>query len=211
MERFLLIAAIALAAGCTRSDADRSHAPSNADNAKTDHSKMGHSMIESSPGAADAPIDLQFIDTMIAHHQGAIEMSKLAETQGDRPELKKYAIGIAAEQDREVTQMKRWRDDWHKGAKPAINIDFPGMREGMRGMDMVKLSSLNGKALNVEFLRQMISHHEGALTMSRSLKEKAGARSGSVRTELLTLADAIIATQEAEIKQMNEWLVTWSR
>ncbi|HKX83547.1 MAG TPA: hypothetical protein VJL58_04940, partial [Pyrinomonadaceae bacterium] len=37
------------------------------DHSKMDHSKMGHSMT-SSPNAATAPYDLQFIDTMIAHH-----------------------------------------------------------------------------------------------------------------------------------------------
>jgi uncharacterized protein (DUF305 family) len=35
-----------------------------------------HAAMVSSPGAAEAPYDLQFIDTMIAHHQGAIDMAK---------------------------------------------------------------------------------------------------------------------------------------
>jgi len=34
--------------------------------------------MKSSPNAANAPYDLQFLDTMIAHHQGAVDMAKIA-------------------------------------------------------------------------------------------------------------------------------------
>ena len=43
-----------------------------------DHSTMNHSEMQSSPNAENAPYDLQFLDTMIAHHQGAVEMAKPA-------------------------------------------------------------------------------------------------------------------------------------
>ena len=42
-----------------------------------DHSKMDHSAMKSSPDAAKADYDLQFIDTMIVHHQGAVDMAKV--------------------------------------------------------------------------------------------------------------------------------------
>ena len=99
------------------------------DHSKMDHSTMDHSQMQSSPGAADAPYDLQFIDTMIAHHEGAVEMAKLAETNGTNEQFKKLAKAMVEAQEREITQMKRWRSDWFKDAKP-INMDFPGMREG---------------------------------------------------------------------------------
>lgn len=180
------------------------------DHSKMDHADPGHTLMESSPGAADAPFDLQFIDSMVAHHQGAIEMAKLADTHAGRPELKKYASAIVAAQDREVTQMKRWREEWHKGAKPAINMDFPGMHHGMQGMDLSRLGALKGNGFDLEFLRQMILHHEGAVTMSRTLKEKAATTAGP-KPELIALANAIVIAQEAEISQMKDWLAAWSK
>jgi Uncharacterized protein conserved in bacteria len=46
------------------------------DHSKMDHGSMDHSKMGSSPGAASAPVELQFIDTMIAHHRGAVEMAR---------------------------------------------------------------------------------------------------------------------------------------
>ena len=40
-----------------------------------DMSTMNQAMPVSAPGAAQQPYDLQFIDTMIVHHEGAIKMS----------------------------------------------------------------------------------------------------------------------------------------
>jgi uncharacterized protein (DUF305 family) len=49
----------------------------------------------------------------------------------------------------------------------------------------------------------MIPHHEGAVEMAKALKTQ------NTRTELKELADDIITAQEAEIKQMREWLGKW--
>src|SRR5690349_4010612 len=38
---------------------------------------MDHSQMKSDPNAASQPHDLQFIDTMAAHHKGAVSMAKL--------------------------------------------------------------------------------------------------------------------------------------
>jgi soluble lytic murein transglycosylase len=55
---------------------------------------MDHSKMESSPGASDAPHALQFIDTMNAHHDGAIDMAQLVKTRTNRDEMKKLAQNI---------------------------------------------------------------------------------------------------------------------
>lgn len=172
-----------------------------------DHSTMDHSKMESSPGAADAPFDLQFLDTMIAHHQGAVDMSRLVETKSENPQFKKFADGIIMAQEREITQMKRWRSEWYHDVKPALNMEFPGMNEGMAGMDMAKLNSLSGIEFDKEFVRQMIPHHDGAVIMSKALVEKTG--NGAPKPDLKKLAESIIKEQEAETAQMKKWLEEW--
>lgn len=212
MKKIILtsFAAAMIAAGCSTDQPASNNA---VDHSKMDHSQMDHSTMDhsdhsamqSSPGAADAHIDLQFIDTMIAHHQGAVDMAKMAVLQGEDQQLKKFNEGVVESQEREITQMKRWRDEWFKDAKPAINMDFPGMHEGMKDMDMKKLGALNGKAFDIEYVKQMIPHHEGALTMSKELNAK------TERSELKQLGDAIIKAQTEEIEQMKKWLEEWEK
>ncbi len=156
--------------------------------------------MESSPGAATAPFDLQFLDSMIAHHQGALEMATLAEARAESSEIKELATSIIFDQEREIGKMTEWRDGWFEGTASAVNMQFPGMSHGMQGMDMKKLASLKGREFDVEFVRQMIPHHEGAIEMAKAVKES------SSRAELKELADDIISSQGAEIKQMRDWL-----
>lgn len=187
---------------------------SGVDHSKMDHSNMGHgsmdhSKMASSLGAAEAPIDLQFIDSMIAHHQGAVDMAKLGIGRAGRAEMKTFCAAVIADQEREITQMKRWRDEWFKNDGPAINMDFPGMREGMNGMDMSKLEALAGNDFDVEFVRQMIPHHEGALLMSRALIQRNDDK--APRPELKRLAESIIKAQDLEIAQMKKWLAEWTK
>ncbi|HKP69834.1 MAG TPA: DUF305 domain-containing protein [Pyrinomonadaceae bacterium] len=170
-----------------------------------DKSSMDHSSMASSPGASSAPLELQFIDTMIVHHEGAIDMAELAESYAGHPELKQLAADIVREQMREIDTMEKFRDRWFGDKDPAINMEFPGMSEGMHGMDLHKLGSLRGNEFDLEFIRQMIPHHEGALVMAKQIKDNDS------YAELKRLADDIIRAQEAEIATMRGWLTAWER
>lgn len=174
------------------------------DHSNANHGTMDHSKMESSPGAAEAPQALQFIDTMIAHHKGAVDMALLVNTRSSRPELKAFAQKIAEEQRKEILQMQAMRKQWFADAKPAINMEFPGMSAGMHEMDMAKLNTLKANEFDAEFIRQMIPHHEGAIVMAKALKSE------EKYAELKTLADKMIADQTAEIAQMNTWLKDWA-
>jgi uncharacterized protein (DUF305 family) len=177
----------------------------NGNHGDMDHSSMGHSAVSSSPGAADAPLELQFLDTMIVHHEGAIAMARLSETRAERPEVKKISVGVIAEQDREIAQMKRWREEWFKSAPPAINMEMAGMSGNH--MNTADLARLSGTAFDAEFVRQMIAHHEEALKMSKVLLESKSGR--SPRKELKELAESIIENQNTEIGLMKKWLEEW--
>jgi uncharacterized protein (DUF305 family) len=64
-------------------------------------------------GAADAEFDLRFINAMIPHHQGAIDMAKQAQEKSDRSEIKELAQNIITSQQQEIAQMEQWRKQWY--------------------------------------------------------------------------------------------------
>jgi uncharacterized protein (DUF305 family) len=100
--------------------------------------------------------------------------------------------------------MKEWRDAWYGGKPQAVNMDMPGMREGMQGMDLAKLDLLKANAFDLEFIRQMVPHHEGAVTMAKDALEK------DVHPEVKALAQNIINAQNEEIEKMRSWQDEWA-
>lgn len=62
------------------------------------------------------------------------------------------------------------------------------------------LGGLSGRAFDRAFLSMMVPHHQGAVEMSRWVLPRA--KNAQVRA----WANAIIAAQQREIAQMNEWL-----
>jgi len=163
------------------------------------------SMKKSSPDAATAPYDLQFLDTMIEHHKSAVDMAKHIVAKPNNKELKEFAAKIIAEQNKEIAQMKKWREKWFTAKPLAMNMEMPGMMDSMEGMNMKKMEAPGGNLLDLRFLDMMIRHHQGAIRMSKEALERAE------HTEIKTLANQIIKSQEAEITQMQEWKRDLSR
>lgn len=76
--------------------------------------EMRESMMMSGDlGAADDQFDLRFINMMIPHHEGAVEMANQASENSDRPEIKTLAQDIVASQQQEIDEMTQWRKDWY--------------------------------------------------------------------------------------------------
>ncbi len=165
---------------------------------------MDHSSMQSSPNAASAPYDLQFIDTMTAHHKEAVDMAKMVDGKTQNPDIKKFAAQIIADQEKEIGQMKDWREKWFAGKPVAMNMEMPGMKDSMK-MDMAKLTNAKDKDFDLAFIDMMTPHHNGAVTMAKEAVTKAE------RPEIKTLANTIIKAQEAEVKMMNGWKEKWSK
>lgn len=185
--------------------ANNSTAANSAGHQGMNHGGMDHAGMASSPNAVSAAYDLQFLDTMSHHHQAAVDMAKPAVTKASHAELQTLAKSIISDQEKETGQMKQWRDQWFPGAAPAVNMEMSGMQNSMKGMDMSKLDSLTGNAFDIEFIKQMTPHHEGAVAMAKEALQK------STKPEIKTLAESIIKSQDAEIKQMGGWQNAWSK
>lgn len=56
--------------------------------------------------------DKKFLAEMIVHHEGAVDMAKLAQVNAKHQEIKSMAQDIISAQTKEITQMKRWQTEW---------------------------------------------------------------------------------------------------
>ena len=189
---------------------DMSNMNHNVSNMNHDMSNMsGHDMMNmnSDPGAADAPYDLQYLDSMIHHHNGAIMMAKMVLGKTERSELKAFAQKVIDDQSKEIDYMKQLREQWYAGKPQAVNMEMPGMVGGMKIMTsdhMKEMDQMPPAHFDEHFLNMMIAHHEGAVTMSKEAQKKAE------HPEVKQLADKIIQAQGPEIEEMKKWKEMWS-
>jgi uncharacterized protein (DUF305 family) len=157
-------------------------------------------------------VDKHFIEMMIPHHDGAIEMAELALSSAKHPEIKKLAQAIIKDQNREIKQMQTWYKEWYGTEVPATpmpGMGMMGMHQGMMRMSMHPDRSMHLDTLKKasdfdrEFIREMIPHHQTAVMMARMV-----VNSGT-HPELRNLAQSMIKTQTAEIQQMQQWYQNW--
>ena len=179
----------------------------------SDHSGMsGMSSSTTIAIPADAKFnatDVGFAQGMIPHHAQAIEMADLALTNTKNPDVLALANTIKAAQSPEIEKLSGWLGDWGQTipstASGSMDHDMTGMggmmMDGMMSQaDMDRLETSTGTEFDRLWLELMIQHHEGAVKMSKS--EVAGGKN----PDAIALAQAIIASQQAEITTMESLL-----
>ena len=62
---------------------------------------------------AAEPFDRNFIDSMIRHHEQAIQAAEIALAESDRDDIRALAEEIVAAQTREIEQLREWRERWY--------------------------------------------------------------------------------------------------
>ncbi|MGI5325139.1 DUF305 domain-containing protein [Actinomadura nitritigenes] len=139
--------------------------------------------------------DVMFAQMMIPHHRQAVEMAGLAPSRAASAQVKTLAAGIEKAQAPEIATMTGWLEDWGApAAMSGMHHDMPGI---MGEKDMTSLKGLKGAAFDKAFLRMMIEHHRGAVTMARA--ENRSGRNADAKA----LAASIVRTQTAEIARMR--------
>ncbi|PZX57686.1 uncharacterized protein (DUF305 family) [Algoriphagus ratkowskyi] len=144
--------------------------------------------------------DNNFAMMMRIHHQGAIDMSKKVLQNGDDDQMKEMAEMIISAQLAEIQQLSNFL------STHAAHGDVPQFKmESMVGMERsaknADLQIINGDS-DHDFAMLMIGHHQSAIDNSR-LELIYGHEPA-----MKTLAKEIIAAQEKEIKELQEWLLS---
>ncbi|HSE69504.1 MAG TPA: DUF305 domain-containing protein [Nocardioidaceae bacterium] len=158
--------------------------------------------------------DVAFMQMMIPHHAQALEMSRLASSRAEDPQVLALARRIKAAQGPEIMTMAAWLEQ--RGIEVPRAGDDPGTydhsshgHDPMSGMlseaEMEQLAAARGGRFDTLFLRGMIGHHSGAVQMADRV-----AVDGTDQ-QVSEIAADVQATQTAEIDRMRQLLSAGSR
>lgn len=171
----------------------------------TGHAAHGPSASPSASAGAHNAQDVTFAQGMIPHHQQALEMARLAAGRASSAQVKDLAARIEKAQDPEIRTMTGWLGSWGEQV-PMAGMDhsghsgMPGMSGMMSDAGMTELKKAEGKDFDTKFLSMMVEHHQGAVEMAGTERNKGAY--GPART----MAGAIVTAQNAEIKEMKKLL-----
>ncbi|WP_432251587.1 DUF305 domain-containing protein [Streptomyces sp. HNM1019] len=147
---------------------------------------------DDSPNAADR----SYVRMMIEHHRQALVMTALAADRAASAKVKRLAERIASGQGPEIEAMRAWQKtaggdgDGHGGH----DAKMPGMATGAQ---LARLRAAEGADFDALFLKLMIAHHRGAVSMATDVL----AQGNNIRVE--EMADDVIAQQSSEILRMR--------
>lgn len=161
-----------------------------------DNSTKSSASAPASGNAADAA----FVNDMVPHHQGAIDMAEIARTKAQHPQIKALATGIIAAQKSEIAVMRKMQNDLHSVGGHSAHM---GMSQSDMGMDGDMPMLENASQFDKAFIDMMIPHHQGAIRMAR--RQLADGKLPALQT----MARNIIKAQTTEIEQMRAWRKQW--
>jgi uncharacterized protein (DUF305 family) len=154
---------------------------------------------------------------MIMHHAQAVEMTALIESHTENKDLRSLGARISRSQSDEIKFMKRWlasrgqpiseaMTDMHhmKMSHEKMSHDPMALMPGMLTSEQMEaLRKAKGEKFDHLFLKGMIQHHGGALTMVKDLFDTAGAGQDA---ELFNFVTDVDSGQRAEIRIMQNML-----
>jgi uncharacterized protein (DUF305 family) len=154
--------------------------------------------------------DVRFMSGMIYHHAQAILIAGWARSHGAGPSVQTLCDRIVASQTDEINLLSRWLADRHEAVPhpdPEHSM-MPEMDAGhmMPGMlsaaQLAQLDSARGPDFDESFLRFMIQHHQGAITMVNELFAAGAGEENPV----YKMASSVFADQTTEIERMQRML-----
>lgn len=156
------------------------------------------------------PADVRFMSGMIYHHAQALLMAGWAQSHDAGPSLQTLADRIVASQTDEIHLLSRWLADRHEPVphpEPEhmmmAGMDATHMMPGMLSPgQLAQLDSARGPRFDELFLRFMIQHHEGAITMVNDLFDAGAGEENPV----YKMASSVFADQTTEIERMQRML-----
>ncbi len=157
---------------------------------------------EMTEAALSDSVSHNFIVQMIPHHRAAIEMSNNILNYTTDLAVQNIATQIIKEQTQSIEDMQNMlpRCECMKNTREALCLYNRQMNRIMQAMFSAMGAACATNRLNINFLREMIPHHRGAVEMSRLTLQYP------VCPELTPILESIIAEQERGIMQMQHLL-----
>lgn len=159
--------------------------------------------------------DVHFMSAMIHHHAQAIVMSRWAESHGASPAVQRLADRIINAQEDEILTMQTWLRDRQQpvpqATATAMTMNMGGVQHQMLmpGMltepQMKELDAARGPEFDRLFLKYMIQHHRGAVSMVKELFDSYGAGQDEV---VFKFASDVNVDQTTEIARMEKMLIS---
>jgi uncharacterized protein (DUF305 family) len=159
--------------------------------------------------------DVEFMSHMIHHHAQAIVMARWAPTHGASPAVQRLADRIINAQLDEIGTMQSWLRDRRQPVPEAtpggVMMNMGGMQHEMLmpGMltdaQMKQLDAARGPEFDRLFLKYMIQHHQGAVSMVKELFDTYGA---GIDDTVFKFASDVNVDQTTEIARMEKLLIS---
>ena len=153
--------------------------------------------------------DVRFMQGMIHHHAQALWMTDLVPTRSTRRSIRLLARRISASQEAEIAQIREWLEtrDEEVPKQPGAHVQAHGTgMTTMPGMltepQRQRLADASGTTFDRLFLRYMIQHHRGALTMVDRLYTSGG----GLEPAADAFARSVDSDQAIEITRMEQLL-----
>jgi uncharacterized protein (DUF305 family)/polyhydroxyalkanoate synthesis regulator phasin len=158
--------------------------------------------------SAYIPADVSFMQGMIIHHHQALLMSRLATQRTNNKTLLDLANRIDVSQADEIAFMQTWLREREEIAPEPSKDHQEHSEHNMAGMatpaQMIQLAASKSTDFDRLFLKLMIAHHDGAITMVEDLREWPGS---TYDPQLNEFASDVSNDQAVEIERMNGLLV----
>jgi uncharacterized protein (DUF305 family) len=186
-----VLAAVLVLAGCT--------APAPSDDPEILHpgGPDGSTATATPTSEPVSAADVEFVQSMIAHHAQAVTLAGLADGRAADPELASFAERIAQAQQAELDNMVQWltQRNLPVGEHDHDASTMPG---GISATTMARAEAATGADFDALFIPAMIGHHQGALEMAQTRLDAGGSSS------ITRLAQSIISGQQLEIERLAE-------
>ena len=117
-------------------------------------------MSEAMMSAVGSDVGQNWARKMIAHHQGAVDMSKVVLEQNPKPDVAEMARMTVEKQGKEISDLQKLLTE---GTPDQRSADL--YRPAMMDMD-AKMRAASGADISETYLRKMLEHHKGAVAMS---------------------------------------------
>ncbi len=141
--------------------------------------------------------EIGYVNRIIPHHEGALEMAEMVVDDAPHKEVRDAAARIIEDQEREIEMLTGFLRDTY-----GVELDRDErqlMSEDMMGM----IEDAEPQMGEQMFLLMMREHHQTAIEMGEIVLERAESE------ELLEQAREMIRSQREEQEQFAEWLQEW--